>query len=206
MKNTEIFAKRLKKLRTERNIPLSKLADTLGVSAQSLSFYENAKRSPNLEQLAKISEFFGVSADYLAGFSSASSPQTDIQAICRYIGIDDKAVENLRQINSSDTEHKQLMNEILSAFLSCGYFAEAMTELLKYRVCTEIPVRTSDEAETLFDKCDLHKYRAAEKLNKAAENTSSLRQIDTKISEYVQKLLREKISGELAKEAEREGE
>ena len=37
----------------------------MNISREALSHYENGKRSPDIEMLRRLSEYFGVSIDYL---------------------------------------------------------------------------------------------------------------------------------------------
>lgn len=64
-----IFAERLKELREEREFSYVKLAKELGVSAVAIGRWERNLRIPNIVELKKIAEFFGVSADYLLGIT-----------------------------------------------------------------------------------------------------------------------------------------
>ena len=57
--------KGLKKVRKERNLNQLKVALDLNISREALSHYENGKRSPDIEMLLKLSDYFGVSIDYL---------------------------------------------------------------------------------------------------------------------------------------------
>lgn len=59
------FVKGLKKIRKERNLNQLKVALDLNISREALSHYENGKRSPDIEMLIKLSDYFGVSIDYL---------------------------------------------------------------------------------------------------------------------------------------------
>ena len=42
-----------------------KVAMDLSISREALSYYENGKRNPDLSMLVRLSEYFGVSIDYL---------------------------------------------------------------------------------------------------------------------------------------------
>lgn len=55
----------LKKIRKQRNLSQLKVAMDLSISREALSYYENGKRNPDVEMLKKLSEYFGVSIDYL---------------------------------------------------------------------------------------------------------------------------------------------
>lgn len=59
------IVKGLKKIREERNLNQLKVALDLNISREALSHYENGKRSPDIEMLLKLSDYFGVSIDYL---------------------------------------------------------------------------------------------------------------------------------------------
>ena len=55
----------LKLIRKERKLNQLKVAMDLNISREALSHYENGKREPSLEMLQNMSEYFGVSIDYL---------------------------------------------------------------------------------------------------------------------------------------------
>ncbi len=55
----------LTKIRKKKKFSQQKVALDLGISRESLSYYENGKRSPDVEMLCKFSEYFGVSVDFL---------------------------------------------------------------------------------------------------------------------------------------------
>ena len=63
----EIFADRLKDLRTDKGLSLKQLAKQLNVSDVAIGRWEKQQRIPNIIELKKIAEFFNVSADYLLG-------------------------------------------------------------------------------------------------------------------------------------------
>ena len=55
----------LKKIRKQKKLNQLKVALELNISREALSHYENGKRSPDLQMLRRLSEYFGVSIDYL---------------------------------------------------------------------------------------------------------------------------------------------
>ena len=55
----------LKKIRKQKKMNQLKVALDLNISREALSHYENGKRSPDLQMLRRLSEYFGVSIDYL---------------------------------------------------------------------------------------------------------------------------------------------
>ena len=46
------------------------IAEELGISNASISYWENAKQEPTAEALFKLAVFFGVSVDYLLGITN----------------------------------------------------------------------------------------------------------------------------------------
>ena len=64
MKN-EIGLSGLKEIRKRKNLNQLKVALDLNISREALSHYDNGKRSPDVQMLRKLSEYFGVSIDYL---------------------------------------------------------------------------------------------------------------------------------------------
>lgn len=75
-----MFKNNLRKLREEKKLTQSELAKILGLSDGSIGNYEQGSREPRNETLKKMSEFFGVSIDYLLGFDKIKegNHQTDI--------------------------------------------------------------------------------------------------------------------------------
>lgn len=52
-------------LRKQGELTQAEIAYEFGISQQSVSFYENGKREPDLGTLVSLSEFFGVTVDDL---------------------------------------------------------------------------------------------------------------------------------------------
>lgn len=63
------FAENLKFLRSQKGWRQEDLANTLGISKQVVSNYENGSRSPSFDGLINIAQVFAVSTDYLLGVS-----------------------------------------------------------------------------------------------------------------------------------------
>jgi len=55
----------LKKIRKLKNLNQQKVALDLNISRESLSYYENGKRTPSLALLKDMSKYFNVSINYL---------------------------------------------------------------------------------------------------------------------------------------------
>jgi transcriptional regulator with XRE-family HTH domain len=57
----------LRNLRKEKGVGQVELANAIGVSKGVISFWETGRNEPTLQALKKLSKYFGVSIDYLAG-------------------------------------------------------------------------------------------------------------------------------------------
>ena len=61
------FSERLKELRIEAGLSQEKLAKAVGLTHTAIGLWEQGKRTPNLDAVIVLAEFFSVSIDYLAG-------------------------------------------------------------------------------------------------------------------------------------------
>ena len=99
------FGERLRQLREERNLTQKAIAGIIGISPRMVSFYESGAHFPREEgTLLKLAQFFGVSTDYLLGYS------------------DVRCAEQLRKLNQAfqglpEAERESLMDylDFLSA-------------------------------------------------------------------------------------------
>lgn len=57
--------KGLKDIRKKKKLSQLKVAMDLSISREVISYYENGKRSPDVDMLVALSDYFKVSIDYL---------------------------------------------------------------------------------------------------------------------------------------------
>ena len=57
----------LKNLRKDAGLTQKELADKVGVTNSTISFYEQEERSPSVDMIIRLSKIFNVSVDYLLG-------------------------------------------------------------------------------------------------------------------------------------------
>jgi len=103
-----IFATRLRELMNEKKdgkkVTQQAIADVIGGSRQVISQYMNGVVTPQIDKLEKIADFFEVSCDYLLGRTNIRTTDTTVQAICQAIGLSEKSVNQLMQLNSQVLE------------------------------------------------------------------------------------------------------
>ena len=142
----DVFGERLIEIRKEHGETQQELADSIGITQQSLCRYEQGERTANIDFIRKVAEHYNVSADYLLGLSGAKSYDADLQTICRYTGLSEKAVNILRDnfnlsvaaFPKGQLHAANIANEIIEH----GYFAQL--------------VRLIKELEYLGDKWETH--------------------------------------------------
>ena len=99
-KNTcvEVFGKRLKELRKANGYTIEQFADMVGISKSTLGYYENDKRMPDIEILARIADTLNVNADYLIGRTNTTAQKGKMKTVCEFTGLSDSAAEFLAQL------------------------------------------------------------------------------------------------------------
>jgi len=72
--------KNLKILREEAGISQKALAESIGVSQQSINKYENHNIEPDIETMIRIADYFFTSVDYLIGHTDVRRKIEAVQA------------------------------------------------------------------------------------------------------------------------------
>ena len=85
-----MFGDMINNLRQSRSLNQVQLADSLNVSKQTVSNWENNNILPSIEMLVKISQFFSVSTDYLL--------ELDSRSYIEVTGLTDVQLAHVRQI------------------------------------------------------------------------------------------------------------
>lgn len=85
-----MFGDMIKNLRQSRGLNQVQVADSLNVSKQTVSNWENNNILPSIEMLVKISQFFSVSTDYLL--------ELDSRSYIEVTGLTDVQLAHVRQI------------------------------------------------------------------------------------------------------------
>lgn len=62
-----MIGRRIKMLREDKGISQAELAAAVGVSRMSINNYENGKRMPDIDFVLTVSNYFGVTLEYLTG-------------------------------------------------------------------------------------------------------------------------------------------
>ena len=63
------FAERLKELREEKQLSQNQLAKELNISSVCVSRWESEKRTPNIDSIILLCQYFKCTSDYLIGLT-----------------------------------------------------------------------------------------------------------------------------------------
>lgn len=135
-----------------RNVKQKELAKAIGVSDNVISFYCSGNRTPNCEQLIEIAKYLDVSTDYLLGLTENMTAKKDIDYICNYVGLSEKAVDLLHQ--GKEKEIADYLNSVISSACESTYVFNLFRDLLYYLKSEKIDVRSGDDYMTPFDLMD----------------------------------------------------
>lgn len=89
------LGKRIKLLRTEKQMTQEEIGEVIGVTKYAVSLYESDKSTPNDDIKKKLADFFKVSLDYLMGRANTRSV---IDTIAAHHDGDDWTEEELESI------------------------------------------------------------------------------------------------------------
>ena len=118
-KEIKKLAKLYKDLRLDydpnRTFTQQELANELGIQKTQISDLERGKKGMTINELKKYSKFFNVTTEYLLGLSDNKYHKTF--NIGAYLGLSDKAIENLRYYHTSEVSkmfnYMQLINFLI---------------------------------------------------------------------------------------------
>lgn len=103
---------RLRELRQDRKLSRLAFAQKMGISESTVGGYENGNRTPNIQLLMKMARYFGVSVDYLIGYTDNPDPFPDSSThlITRE---ERRFVEGFRKLPPAD---QQLFQQLMDRF------------------------------------------------------------------------------------------
>lgn len=117
---------RIKKLAASRNLSINSLEEKLGFARGYL--YTWKKKTPGIDRVQKVADFFDVSVDYLLGRTNVMHPSTDNE----HINVED-LVDNAAMLTSRDhalsDEDRAAIKAMLAGYLNSK---EGQRRLRKY--------------------------------------------------------------------------
>ncbi len=123
----DAFPTRLRGLIDRDNLTQEELTAILNVkNRQSVTGYVDGSTLPTIDKLVSLAKFFNVSADYLLGLSNAAAYDTDLQAVCKYTGLSEQSIANIKkcQANKHLSSRLTILNDLLSDNNFLGFLYE----------------------------------------------------------------------------------
>lgn len=102
------FGEKLKELREQRGLFQKDLAEHIGVSATTISYYESGRKKPQMDKLNLLAGYFGVTVDYLLGENKELSKLEEDWP---------EGVQIIRRLNKSRPEVRNMALKILGTLL-----------------------------------------------------------------------------------------
>lgn len=164
MSAVEKFSERLKILRESKGLNQSQLAEALGVSRGSISYYENKDRIPDIEFLDKTSKFFKVSYDFLLGDRLRSEKTAEQE-----LGLSSEAVDVLELLSRTvDMQTGVSMLDVLNKLLLTPGFEDLLFQLsVAANIDEDEAVRLHELTKKHMDVPTPATVKAASKLREA---------------------------------------
>lgn len=144
------FKKRLNEMLGDMSV--TEFAKKLGLSRQTVGFYLNGDRIPDVETLAQICDKCKVSADWLLGLSDFMCVDPNIHMICEYTGLSEKSIHALRYRKTAKAQGyffsflsalitDERLNDVFYSMQSAFYYHHV------YEQCKDDFERTAQDAD-----------------------------------------------------------
>ena len=108
MCDKNITTVRLRQLIENSGKTRKEIAEQLKCDTSTITKHYNGDRDITTDFLIKYANLFDVSADYLLGLSDTATTDKDIQFICKYTGLSERAIEVLSIYNNNKRIKNQL--------------------------------------------------------------------------------------------------
>lgn len=123
-----IWSRRILSLMEERHVTNHELAEQIREKPQTVSYLISGRPNgsyPTLkpEVLVRICQYFDVSSDYILGLSQATERDPRFQALCKGLGLSEKAVRNLADVGANKSGQSLYSTDGKGAYVF-GYSVE----------------------------------------------------------------------------------
>ena len=144
MCDKNITTVRLRQLIENSGKTRKEIAEQLKCDTSTITKHYNGDRDITTDFLIKYANLFDVSADYLLGLSDTATTDKDIQFICKYTGLSEKAIEVLHFYKDYEiicpTINLLLETEISSVLQELGYMCSDMPKDKLKEKCKEYDI------------------------------------------------------------------
>jgi transcriptional regulator with XRE-family HTH domain len=107
---SEGFGDRLKRLRINRGLSQTELAESVGLRYAHIGRYERGQSKPSSEMLRRLSDILGVSTDYLLNGTEEDAAVADLK--------DRDLLNMFKEVDSYSQDEKEFIKKVLDALLT----------------------------------------------------------------------------------------
>lgn len=130
------IGEKIKELHKAQDVTQEKLADYLNISYQAVSKWENGLALPDLSLIPALSNFFGVTSDYLLGINADENEEKineyfEKAMVCSHTGEIEKGIEIIREALKKHTPTIQNFCPCLLVFCLVRFVLTAKTNFWK---------------------------------------------------------------------------
>lgn len=111
-----LFSERLRFIRAQKKLTLDEIAYGINSNKSTLSQYENGKRKADQKMIIKISEYLGVSADYMLGLTDDPSGRMTPKKVNEYHRLSGGIREFFSNSEISQGEKDKMFKEITTMY------------------------------------------------------------------------------------------
>lgn len=104
----QVFADRLKELRTSLNLTQAEFVTDLGITASALSAYEKNQKNPSISVAKRIAEKYNISINWLCGLSEKKSIEDSIDTYSDILNILVK-LDSKVKIKIKDSQYSDIL-------------------------------------------------------------------------------------------------
>ncbi|GHU71583.1 hypothetical protein FACS1894184_18590 [Clostridia bacterium] len=128
MGNDSRFATSLREFMAQNKTTQKALADYLGVRPQTVSYYCTGDSLPNCDQLLKIADYFGITADYLM-----TGRRVENKPVRELLGLSERTIENIKLVKEGYFDDSPYMLMLLDRLLSDKDFYLTLEHAIEWK-------------------------------------------------------------------------
>ena len=106
----------IKRLREDRGIKQSEIADLIGMHRSNYSKIEGGQREISVDALSKIAKYFGMTIDQLVNLDGATPQEVTVE--------DKTLMEQVKMIQELEPEEKSMVFKMVDTFLTKKRFKD----------------------------------------------------------------------------------
>lgn len=167
-KLSKVIGERINTLLGVKHKKQKELANYLGVTDNTISYFCSGKRTPNTAQIGRIADFFNVSADYLLGRSEAKTTDKDLKFVCEYTGLSEESI--IKFLQSDSALHSRMvdfLNVLAKSKAGSLRLESLMGNLAEYKLANmkikqlneNVPISHIEEVQNEIDMCQFRAER-----------------------------------------------